>query len=140
MNTKKIKKNMNDLEWEARSIVATPYGSLVKTYQILNGIDMEAGEFIKLFKKAEFPFLEDPDFIKKTLEAVGYEYINIVNKPVATCENKNNCIFCPFIVGDDEIVLLPLFKDRSYLHSQEMAMANDSYKIIDWRESEDDVI
>lgn len=136
MNTKGIKKRMSDLEWEARSIVATPYGSLVKTYQILNGIETTPGEFIKLFKKAQFPFLEDPEFIKKTLEAVGYDYINIVNKPVATCENENNCIFCPFIVGEDEIVLLPLFKDRSYFHSQEMAMANDSYKIVDWSDLE----
>ena len=132
----KIKKQITDLSNLARDLVATPYGSLIKTYCILNGINITEGEFVKKMKKAKFPFIDDEMFICKTLEAVGFNYDDIINKPVALCENEFNSIFCPYIINTEngEIVLLPLFKDGDLLRSQELAMANDTWKLIDWSE------
>lgn len=137
----KIKKAVSEMQLEREQLIATPYGSLVQTYLILNGIEWTDGEFVKKFKKAKFPFMEDKQFLRKTLEAVGLSYDLIKNKPVALCENEFNTIFCPFIVGEleygQEVVLLPLFKNRDLLRSQEIAMANDTYKIIDWSEEDE---
>lgn len=139
MRVRQIKRKINEEEYTFNNIVATPYGSLIQTYLILNGITWTNGEFIKRMKKGKFPFLDDADFIQKTLEAVGLEYINIVNKPVAMCENDMNTVFCPFIfdTSENEVVLLPLFPDHRMLHSQEIAQANGTWKIVDWRDEED---
>lgn len=137
--TKKIKENIEDTNWMFEQLVATPYGSLIQTHLILNGITWTNEEFVKRMKKADFPFMDDKEYIKKTLENVGLNYIDIVNKPVALCEGKFNTVFCPFVVADDEIVLLPLFSDRHYLHTQEEVMANDTYKIIDWSNIEEEI-
>lgn len=139
MKVKQIKKSINKAAQLRDDIIATPYGSLVQSYLILNGIEWTDGEFVKRFKAAEFPFLDDSDFISKTLEAVGLQYIDIVNKPLAVCENANNTIFCPFVFDttENEVILLPLFKDHRMLHSQEIAQANGTWKIVDWRGIDD---
>lgn len=135
MKVKQIKKSINKAAQLRDDIIATPYGSLVQSYLILNGIEWTDGEFVKRFKAAELPFLDDTDFISKTLESVGLQYIDIVNKPLAICENENNTIFCPFVfdTAENEVILLPLFKNHRMLHSQEIAQANGTWKIVDWR-------
>lgn len=140
MRVRQIKKRINDEDYLFNNLIATPYGSLIQTYAILNGINMTNGEFIKKMKKGKFPFLEDENFIQKTLEAVGFDYDEIYGKPVVVCENEMNTVFCPFVFNKEtnEVVLLPLFKDGKMLHSQEIAQANGTWKIIDWRDDEDD--
>ena len=135
MKVKQIKKSIDKTAQLRDDIIATPYGSLVQSYLILNGIEWTDGEFVGKFKKAELPFLDDPDFMKKTLEEMDLQYIDIVNKPLAVCENENNTIFCPFVfdTAENEVVLLPLFKNHRMLHSQEIAQANGTWKIVDWR-------
>lgn len=136
MKVKQINKSIDEMAQLRDDLIATPYGSLVQSYLILNGIEWTDGEFVKRFKKAELPFLDDSDFMKKTLEEMGLQHIDIVNKPLAVCENANNTIFCPFVfdTAENEVVLLPLFKDHRMLHSQEIAQANGTWKIVDWRD------
>lgn len=140
MQVKQIKRNISKLDYDVEQLIATPYGSLIQSYLILNGIKWENAEFLKRMKKGKFPFLDDKQFIKKTLEAVGLEYINIVNKPLALCESDYNSIFCPFVIADDEIVLLPLYRDQKVLKTQELCQSNDSYKIINWQEYDEEEI
>lgn len=139
MKVKQIKKAIDGMAQLRADIVATAYGSLVQSHLILNGIEWTDGEFVKRFMEAKLPFLDDEEFIQKTLKAVGLQYIDIVNKPLAVCENANNTIFCPFVfdTAENEVVLLPLFKDHRMLHSQEIAQANGTWKIVDWRGIDD---
>jgi hypothetical protein len=136
MKVKQIKKSIDETEQLRNDLIATPYGSLVQSYLILNGIEWTDGEFVKRFKKAELPFLDDHDFMKKTLEEICLPMHEIIGKPLAVCENENNTIFCPFVfdTAENEVVLLPLFKDHRMLHSQEVAQANGTWKIVDWRD------
>ena len=138
MKVKQIKKAIDGMTQLRADIVATAYGSLVQSHLILNGIEWTDGEFVEKFMKAKLPFLDDEEFIQKTLKAVGLQYIDIVNKPLAVCENANNTIFCPFVfdTAENEVVLLPLFKDNRMLHSQEIAQANGTWKIVDWRDTD----
>ena len=138
MKVKQIKKSIDETAQLRNDLIATPYGSLVQSYLILNGIEWTDGEFVKKFKKAELPFIDDPDFMKKTLEEMGLPMYQIIGKPLAVCENANNTIFCPFVFDTDEneVVLLPLFRDRRMLHSQEIAHANGTWKIVDWRDND----
>lgn len=136
MKVKQINKSIDEMAQLRNDLIATPYGSLVQSYLILNGIEWTDGEFVKRFKKAELPFLGYRDFMKKTLEEIGLPMNGIIGKPLAVCENANNTIFCPFIfdTAENEVILLPLFKDHRMLHSQEIAPANGTWKIVDWRD------
>ena len=141
MKVKQIKKSIDKAAQLREDLIATPYGSLVQSYLILNGIEWTDGEFVKKFKKAKLPFLDDKDFMQKTLDQMDLPVIGIIGKPIAVCENTNNTIFCPFVfdTAENEVVLLSLFKDRRMLHSQEIAQANGTWKIVDWRDwGEDD--
>lgn len=130
----RIEKNVMEMANTRRNIVNTPYGSLVQTFLILNGITWTDGEFVKKFKKAQLPFLEDEQFMQKTLSAVGLKYEDLVGKPVLVCESNYNTIFSPFITNDGEIMPLPLFADAQLTYTQELAMDKDTWHIIDWEE------
>lgn len=136
MNVKTIKKNSNDLNYLYRNLLATPYGSLIQTAFIYQNKHVTPGKFIHLMKKAEFPFTDDPDFIEKTLKAVGLNIDCLRGRIVCVCENEFNCLFCPGVIDEGEMQLLPLTEDGSLFRSQVIAQANDTWKLIEW--SEDD--
>lgn len=140
MKVKQIKKNANKLKTLREDIIATPYGSLVQTCLILNAFRWSDGEFVRRFKEAELPYMDDEDFIEKTLVAVGLEYKDIVGKPVALVSDEYNSIFCPFVfdMDEDEVILMPLFSDGKMLRSQTKAQEKGTWKIIDWERNEDD--
>ena len=140
MKVKQIKKQASKMGVLRDDIITTPYGSLVQTCLILNSFRWTDGEFVRRFKKAELPYMDDPDFIEKTLSAVGLEYKDIIGKPVALVENEHNSIFCPFVFNTDEneVILLSLYPDGKMLMSQTKAQEKGTWKIVDWRKKEDD--
>lgn len=136
MNSKRIKKNINQNHYLADQLVATPYGSLLRSYEILNGIKYDDAKFISKMKKAQFPFMDDPEFLAKTLIEFGYDIDNLKGKPLALIEGEYNTLFCPYLINkkNGEVLLLPLFEDRHFLHTQEWAMVEENYSFIDIKE------
>lgn len=139
MKVKQIKKQASKMGVLRDDIIATPYGSLVQSCLILNAFRWSDGEFVRRFKQAELPYMDDPDFIEKTLVAVGLEYKDIIGKPVALVSDEHNSIFCPFVfdTDEDEVILLPLYSDGKMLRSQTKAQEKGTWKIINWEGKEE---
>ena len=93
----KIAKEMKETEILRQNITNTVYGSLVQSTLILREIEWTDEEFVKRFKKAELPFIEDEDFIKKTIEAVGLKYEDVEGLPLVFVESEKNTLFMPII-------------------------------------------
>lgn len=111
----KIAKEMKETEILRQNITNTVYGSLVQSTLILREIDWTNEEFVKRFKKAQLPFIEDEDFIKKTVEAVGLKYEDVEGLPLVFVESEKNTLFMPYYYNDDnELVVLPLNKEGVY--------------------------
>lgn len=133
---KRVVENIEELQQEYWDFLNSPYGSLIGTVNLLKGDDgLNDIAVLNRAKKAEFPFIEDPEFIKKTVEAVGFDYEkDCKNKPIAvvTSEQTKNMLFLPFIWNEeDEIpVLLPIRRDGLLPRTARDEKAK--IRIIDW--------
>lgn len=126
----KIAKEMKETEILRQNITNTVYGSLVQSVLILREIDWTDEEFVKRFKKAQLPFIEDEDFIKKTVEAVGLKYEDVEGLPLVFVESEKNTLFMPYYYNDDnELVVLPLNKEGVYPNTYYNAI---DIHAIDW--------
>lgn len=132
------KRKTEDAHGEFVSLIHTVYGSLVQSHLILNGIRWTEEELIAKFKKARLPFVDDPEFIRKTLGAVGLDYEDLRGKPLAVCENELNTLFCPYLITEEGFALCPLERNGRLTLTQVRALSGDSYKIIDWDTIEED--
>lgn len=137
--TKKIKKNINEEELLFDGFKNTIYGSLICSVNALNEPHISDNELLKRAKSAKFPFIEDPDFIKKTVEAVGFDYEkNVVGKPLATFSTPQNTLIAPYVwVTDedtDEMAIKALPYERNGFRQR--TLINGEPKIIDWNSEE----
>lgn len=138
--TKKIKKNINEEELLFDGFKNTIYGSLICSVNALNEPHISDNELLKRAKSAKFPFIEDPDFIKKTVEAVGFDYEkNVVGKPLATFSTPQNTLIAPYVwVTDedtDEMAIKALPYERNGFRQR--TLINGEPKIIDWNSEEE---
>lgn len=71
MNKKQIKKNVNSMRETRFAYELTPYGSLVSSLLLVTNQKWSDAKYVRLFNRATFPYLDDEDFVGKTLRAVG---------------------------------------------------------------------
>ena len=115
--TKKIRKEMNEFEWTYNSILNTAYGSFVQSVCILHPeYAMDKFAFVRRFKKARLPYLNDPDFFVKLCDAFNFDYENVVKKlPIAFVSNEHNSLYMPYLIEDNgDMFVLPIRKDGTY--------------------------
>lgn len=71
----KIKKNVQNEAQKAKkqrfAYEMTPYGSLISSLLIVSGQKWSDLKYVRLLGKARFPFVDEEDFVGKTLRAVG---------------------------------------------------------------------
>lgn len=128
--TRTIKKNMKEQEILFDNISLTVYGSLILSIQACcPDLRTTELEYIERFKKASLPFMDDKDFIKKTVtafynnESIYDDYV--VGLPLCVCEGEKNTLFGIYVDGR----VLPYRKDGfvpQTLYAEP--------KVIDWEE------
>lgn len=128
----KIKKDLEKKKQEQATlfdnISLTVYGSLILSIQALvPGLRTTEEEFIERFKEIKLPYMNDPDFMKKTVDTFYQEgtYDDwVVGLPLAVFEGEKNTLFA--IVYDDKV--WPYRRD-GFLPS---TILKNEPKIIDW--------
>lgn len=131
-----VKKSISDEEVLFEGFKNTIYGSLICSVNALNEPHLEDSEILKRAKKAHLPFVDDPDFIKKTVEAFGFDYEkNVVGKPLATFSTPHNTLIAPYVWvtnedGDMEIKALSYERDGF----RQRTLLNGEARVIDWEE------
>lgn len=132
MNVKKIKENIKERKFLIENTRNTIYGSLVQSAAILLQKNWSDDEYLNRMKKGKFPYIEDPDFIKKTVEAVGIDYNEIKGLPLCIVESDFNTLILPYVVEDDCYIPMPINHEgilpSTVVHSK-------SIKVIDWDNS-----
>ena len=73
MNKKQIKKHVNAMRETRFAYELTPYGSLVSSLLLVSNQRWSDAKYVRLFNRATFPYLDDQDFVGKTLRAVGLD-------------------------------------------------------------------
>jgi len=64
-------KKKSRIKDERFSYECTPYGSLVSSLLMVSNKKWSDVKYVRLFRKAVFPFVDEEDFVGKTLRAVG---------------------------------------------------------------------
>lgn len=131
MNTKQIKKNIKEEKYFIENVRNTIYGSLIQSAVILLQLNWTDSEYLKRIKKAQFPVIEDEDFIKKTVEAVGIDYEDVKGLPLCIVESSWNTLILPYIEEDGMHLPMPI--NREAILPATVTHAK-SIKIIDWEE------
>lgn len=108
MNVKQIKKNINERQYLVNNVRNTVYGSLVQSVVILLQKGWTDDEYLEKMKNGQFPYMEDPDFIKKTVEAVGIDYEEVEGLPLCVVESDFNTLILPYIEEDGTIMPMPI--------------------------------
>ncbi len=111
-NIRQIKKNIQEQKTLFDNISLTVYGSLILSIQACcPDLRTTEQEYIERFKKASLPYMNDKDFIKKTVtafynnESIYDDYV--VGLPLCVCEGEKNTLFGIYIDGH----VLPYRKD-----------------------------
>jgi hypothetical protein len=107
-----IKKSIQEQKMLFDNLSLTVYGSLILSIQALvPDLRTTEQEYIERFKKASLPFMDDKDFIKKTVtafynnESIYDDYV--VGLPLCVCEGEKNTLFGIYVDGR----VLPYRKD-----------------------------
>ena len=129
MSIKQIKKSINQSKELFNNITNTVYGSLVQSCLILLQKNWTEQQFINKMKKARFPYMEDKDFIRKTVEAVGLEYDEVDGLPLCVVESDWNTLILPYIVEEGQVIPMPINRDG--ILPQTVLKAR-SYHVVDW--------
>ena len=131
---KHVEENIDELQNEWNDCLNTIYGSLIASVNLLKGEEgLTDFELLARLKKAELPFIEDPDFMKKTVESVGFNYEeDCKNKPLCVWTSTYNTIILPYIWSDEneEPIPVPVRRDAML---QRTAKTGE-WKIVDWEE------
>lgn len=109
---RQIKKNIQEQKTLFDNLSLTVYGSLILSIQAcVPDLRTSELEYIERFKKASLPFMDDKDFIKKTVtafynnESIYDDYV--VGLPLCVCESEKNTLFGIYVDGH----VLPYRKD-----------------------------
>ena len=131
--TRKTKKAIQNAEYIEQQLLDTPYGSLIATTMILNPkLALSTEEFIKRMEKCYFPYINDPDYIKKVVDEFfgdnTYESC-VVGQPIAMVQSKWNVLFVPYILGEnDEVLRVTVRRDGT----RPMTLDNGKLILINW--------
>ena len=71
MKVKSIKKNCLKNHSRRFTLECTPYGSLISSLLLVSNQKWSDAKYVSKLDKAKFPFLDEEDFVGKTLRAVG---------------------------------------------------------------------
>jgi len=130
---RQIKKNIREQETLFDNISLTVYGSLILCVQACcPDLRTSEQEYIERFKKASLPYMNDPNFIKKTVtafynnESIYDDYV--VGLPLCVCEGEKNTLFGIYVDGR----VLPYRKDG--FMPQTLCTAEP--KVINWEEED----
>lgn len=130
---KKTKKEQGRFNVTYNTILDTPYGSLLQSIGILNPeFRRDKYAFVRRFEKVRLPFMDDPKFVKRVLEAFNITYEDVKDLPIVRVDSKYNFLYFPFIVGSDgDPIVLPLLKDGLY---QSTVHHRENLKVVNWEE------
>lgn len=139
MNLKSMKKSIKKHENALSYYLDTPYGSLVATLMILHPELVKSNkDFIDSFKGKDFPFIEDPLFLKKTINTYfGADNIYddyAVGEPICMVKTDWNVLFVPYVV-DDENNIFPITVRKD--GSRPLSLDKGIISVIDWSEVDD---
>ncbi len=134
MNVKKIKKNVTETEILYQNLINTVYGSLILSVLILTQKKCSKEVFNARMKKGKFPYMEDKDFIRKTLkafdESIDYEN-EVMGLPLCVVESDWNTLILPYIIEDNQVIPMPINQDGIL---PQTVLKMKSYHIVDWEE------
>lgn len=71
MKVKSIKKNCLKNHSRRFTLECTPYGSLISSLLLVSNLKWSDAKYVSKLDKAKFPFVDEEDFVGKTLKAVG---------------------------------------------------------------------
>lgn len=95
MNIKKIKTNVKK-EAETRfDYELTPWGSLISSLLIVSGRKWSNAKYNQKIGRATFPYLDDEDFVGKTLRAVGLSIEDFTGHTIGLYRGKGTVMFAP---------------------------------------------
>lgn len=95
MNIKKIKSNVKK-EAETRfDYELTPWGSLISSLLIVSGRKWSNAKYNQKVGRAIFPYLDDDDFVGKTLRAVGLSIEDFTGHTIGLYRGKGTVMFAP---------------------------------------------
>lgn len=103
-----MNKKQRKFENWMRNFYNTPYGSLIASVAIIYNIPITDYQIYAKLQKAKLPFIDDIDFINKTLKEFGFDIKN--PHSLAVLQTDNNLLFFP--VYKDKV--LPYQRDGSY--------------------------
>lgn len=134
MNVKKIKKNVTETEILYQNLINTVYGSLILSVLILTQKKCSKEVFNTRMKKGKFPYMEDKDFIRKTLkafdESIDYEN-EVMGLPLCVVESDWNTLILPYIIEDNLVIPMPINRDGIL---PQTVLKMKSYHVVDWEE------
>lgn len=114
MRVKSIKKNCQQNHNRRFTLECTPYGSLISSLLLVSNQRWSDAKYVSKLNKAKFPFVDEEDFVGKTLRAVGLSIDDFKGHTVGVYTDKYP-IFAPVTpvdckMSDGSIVqkILPL--------------------------------
>lgn len=94
MRVKSIKKNCLKNHNRRFTLECTPYGSLISSLLLVSNQRWSDAKYVSKLNKAKFPFVDEEDFVGKTLRAVGLSIDDFKGHTVGVYTDKYP-IFAP---------------------------------------------
>ena len=94
MRVKSIKKNCLKNHNRRFTLECTPYGSLISSLLLVSNQEWSDAKYVSKLNKAKFPFVDEEDFVGKTLRAVGLSIDDFKGHTVGVYTDKYP-IFAP---------------------------------------------
>lgn len=94
MRVKSIKKNCLKNHNRRFTLECTPYGSLISSLLLVSNQKWSDAKYVSKLDKAKFPFVDEEDFVGKTLRAVGLSIDDFKGHTVGVYTDKYP-IFAP---------------------------------------------
>lgn len=95
MSLKKIKANIKKESETRFEYELTPWGSLISSLLIVSGRKWSNAKYNQKVGRATFPYLDDEDFVGKTLRAVGLSIEDFVDHTIGVYRGKGTVMFAP---------------------------------------------
>lgn len=95
MNVKQMKKNVKKDAETRFDYELTPWGSLISSLLIVSGRKWSNAKYIQKLGRATFPYLDDEDFVGKTLRAVGLSIEDFSGHTIGLYRGKGTVLFAP---------------------------------------------
>lgn len=92
---KRVKKYLKQASIERRNYELTPWGSLISSLLIVSGRKWSNAKYNQKVGRAIFPYLDDEDFVGKTLRAVGLSIEDFTGHTIGLYRGKGTVMFAP---------------------------------------------